>query len=132
MNDTEAHDVHHGLSAAVQLIDVAAKQPGGLPPEAPLAGGARDRIVQVARRLDHERRHKGAVANPNYADDGEVERVPVAALRAFLDNERAERVRCLPGRYPGGWTATLDRLAALVDGHERGGVPGESAGGAGR
>lgn len=62
LTEQEAHDVHHALGGIVNLIDAVADE---IPADAPLAGGARDRLVQVARRLDHERRHKGAVPNPN-------------------------------------------------------------------
>jgi hypothetical protein len=61
MSDPEAHDVHHALSTTVELID----QVGHVPANAPLAGAARNRLVVVAQRLDHERRHRGAVPNPN-------------------------------------------------------------------
>jgi hypothetical protein len=63
----EAHDVHHALATAVQLIDAVVAEHGHVPPDAPLAAAARDRLVVVARRLDHERRHRGAVPNPNGA-----------------------------------------------------------------
>lgn len=63
LTDQEAHDVHHALSATVQLIDTV-EADGGMPRSAPLYG-ARSRLVQVARRLDHERRHHGAMPNPN-------------------------------------------------------------------
>jgi hypothetical protein len=55
----EAHDVHHALSTTVQLIDAVTAEQGAVPPDAPLAGGARKRLLEVARRLDHERRHHG-------------------------------------------------------------------------
>lgn len=55
----EAEDVHNALSVAVQLMDEV-----DVPMHAPLYG-ARPRLVAVARRLDHERRHRGAVPNPN-------------------------------------------------------------------
>lgn len=65
LTDQEAHDVHHALSVAVQLIDEVDRDPhAGMPPSAPLYG-ALPRLVTVARRLDHERRHHGAVHNPN-------------------------------------------------------------------
>ncbi len=64
MNDIEAHDVHCALAITVQLLQQIGAQPGGdLTPE------SEDRIATVARRLDHERRHKGAIANPNHAKE---------------------------------------------------------------
>lgn len=60
LTDQEAHDVHHALSTTIQLIDMA-----NPPDHAPLNKTSRPRLVQVARRLDHERRHKGAIPNPN-------------------------------------------------------------------
>lgn len=78
MDDQEAHDVHHALSMTIKIIDVAAREPGGIPPDAPLAGAARGRLVIVAQRLDHERRHRGAVPNPNRA-------VHEAAIRTATD-----------------------------------------------
>lgn len=63
LSDQEAHDVHHALSTVIDLmdqVDVAATAP---------LHGARPRLVTVAKRLDHERRHHGAVPNPNRSDD---------------------------------------------------------------
>lgn len=60
MDEQEAHDLHHAISTVVDLID----QVGDIPSDAPLYG-ARPRLVLLARRLDHERRHKGALPNPN-------------------------------------------------------------------
>ena len=95
MDDSEAHDVHHALSTAVTLIDFAAQEPGGIPPDAPLAGEARSRLVTVARRLDHERRHHGAVRNPN-----------VSARRRILATIATE----CPGQDVAGVTVIDDAL----------------------
>lgn len=65
MSDQEALEVHHALSVAVQLIEQVHAMPGGIPRDAALQFDARDRLVKVARRLDHERRHKGRVPNPH-------------------------------------------------------------------
>lgn len=59
MTPQEAENVHSALSVAIQLMDEV-----DVPMHAPLYG-ARPRLVTVARRLDHERRHRGAVPNPN-------------------------------------------------------------------
>jgi hypothetical protein len=64
LSDREAHDVHQALSVVISLID----EVGTIPEDAPLHG-ARPRLVTVARRLDHERRHHGAVPNPNVPSD---------------------------------------------------------------
>lgn len=61
MTDREAETVHHALGAVVQLLDEVGDT---VPPHAPLYG-ARESLVLVARRLDHERRHRGALPNPN-------------------------------------------------------------------
>lgn len=60
LTDQEADDLHHAISTVVGLMD----QVGDIPKSAPLYG-ARPRLVTVARRLDHERNHHGAVPNPN-------------------------------------------------------------------
>ena len=60
LTDREAEDVHHALATTVSLMD----QVDSIPPEAPLHG-RRSSLVAVARRLDHERRHRGALPNPN-------------------------------------------------------------------
>lgn len=60
LSEQEAHDVHHALSMAVDLM----RQVGAIPADAPLYG-AENRLLLVARRLSHERTHKGAVANPH-------------------------------------------------------------------
>lgn len=60
MTDDEARDVHHALGVVIQLLDEIET-----PPDAPLPNAARPGLIQVARRLDHERRHHGAVPNPN-------------------------------------------------------------------
>jgi hypothetical protein len=70
LTEQEAHDVHHALSTTVDLIDAVTAEQGSLAPDAPLAGEARDRLVLIARRLDHERRHRGAVPNPNWVVPG--------------------------------------------------------------
>lgn len=54
LTDNEALLVHHALSTTAQLIDFADP-----PDHAPLNKAARPQIVEVARRLDHERRHEG-------------------------------------------------------------------------
>lgn len=64
LDDQEAHDLHHALSVVVQVMDYAIAS-NGIPADAPLQPEARERLIVVARRLDHERRHKGAVPNPN-------------------------------------------------------------------
>ena len=63
LDDQEAHDLHHALATTISLMD----QVGAIPKEAPLYG-ARPRLVRIARRLDHEARHKGAFANPHDVD----------------------------------------------------------------
>lgn len=46
--------LHYAASLAVQLYDAVEAEPGNsVPPHAPLYG-KRDRLVQLARRLDHE------------------------------------------------------------------------------
>lgn len=63
LDDTEAHDVHHALGIAAQLLRQVGAQPG-----APLTAESEPRLLRVARRLDHERRHHGAVPNPHEAE----------------------------------------------------------------
>jgi hypothetical protein len=65
MDDREALEVHRALSMAVQLIEQVHAMPGGIPRDAALQFDARDRLVTVARRLDHERHHHGCVPNPH-------------------------------------------------------------------
>jgi hypothetical protein len=60
MTDEEAHDVHHSLSVVVTLLENVEPGEG-----AALTKDAIPRLTLVARRLDHERRHHGAVPNPN-------------------------------------------------------------------
>jgi len=64
MTDQEAHDLHHALATVVVLLD----QVGSIPKDAALYG-ARPRLLTMAKRLDHERRHHGAVPNPNGVSD---------------------------------------------------------------
>jgi hypothetical protein len=54
LTEDEALLVHHALSTTIQLIDVADP-----PDHAPLNTAAGPKLVEVARRLDHERRHAG-------------------------------------------------------------------------
>jgi hypothetical protein len=56
----EARDVHHALSIVVRLLGQVDPGPG-----AALTKAAIPRLELVARRLDHERHHHGAVPNPN-------------------------------------------------------------------
>jgi hypothetical protein len=60
LSEREARDVHLALSTTVQLMD----QVDSIPPDAPLYG-RRSSLVTVAKRLDHEQRHRGTVPNPN-------------------------------------------------------------------
>ncbi len=65
MDNQEAHDLHHAISVTVQLLQQAGVQPG-----APLTPESEERLVAVARRLDHERRWHGAVPNPHAVRKG--------------------------------------------------------------
>lgn len=49
--------LHQGVSLAIELYDGVEKE-GGVPPHAPLYG-KRDRLVELARRLDHEANSRG-------------------------------------------------------------------------
>lgn len=60
MSGQEAHDLHHAISMAVLLLQQVGARPG-----APLTTESEGRLTILARRLDHERRHHGAVPNPN-------------------------------------------------------------------
>lgn len=60
LNEDEAHDVHHALAVTIDLLEQVTPGPG-----AALTKESRDGLVLVAKRLDHERRHKGRVPNPN-------------------------------------------------------------------
>lgn len=60
LDDDEARITHHALAVATELLDVVDPPPGAL-----LRRADRDALITVARRLDHERRHRGAVPNPN-------------------------------------------------------------------
>lgn len=60
LGEGEAHDVHHALSVTVQLLQQVTPGEG-----AALTKEAIPRLSLVAQRLDHERRHRGAVPNPN-------------------------------------------------------------------
>lgn len=54
MDPAEARALWHAACTTVQLIDAVEAEPGNsIPPHAPLYG-QRDRLVAVARRLDHE------------------------------------------------------------------------------
>lgn len=55
MDATEAHDVHHAIAIAVQLLEQVGAQPGGA-----LTAESEERLARVARRLDHERHHATA------------------------------------------------------------------------
>lgn len=54
LDDVEAEDVHSALAVVVSLLE--AVEPG---PGATLTRESLPRLQQVARRLDHERRHRG-------------------------------------------------------------------------
>lgn len=56
MDPTEARALWHAACTTVELMD----QVGEIPSHAPLYG-QRDRLVGVARRLDHEINHTGVV-----------------------------------------------------------------------
>ena len=58
MDPIEARALWHAACTTLQLID----QVSDIPREAPLYG-QRDRLVQVARRLDHEINHAGVGAH---------------------------------------------------------------------
>lgn len=64
LTDDEAFAVHHAISTTLQLMDQVEAQDGSINPDAPLYGH-RDNLVRAAKRLGHERRHHGAVPNPN-------------------------------------------------------------------
>lgn len=48
--------LHHAASIAVTVYD-AVEEESGVPPDAPLYG-KRDRLLELARRLDHEANHR--------------------------------------------------------------------------
>jgi hypothetical protein len=48
--------LHHAVSMAVTLYD-AVEEEGGVPSNAPLYG-KRDRLIELARRIDHEANHR--------------------------------------------------------------------------
>jgi hypothetical protein len=51
--DAEARPVWHALATVVELMDAVEAEPGNaIPPHAPLYG-QRDRLVDLAQRLDH-------------------------------------------------------------------------------
>ena len=60
LTDDEARKVHAALSVTHEILDQVTPGEG-----AQLVKADREDLALVARRLDHERRHKGAVANPN-------------------------------------------------------------------
>lgn len=60
LDEQEAAEVHHALGVVVQLL--AEVEPGQ---GAALTQAAGPRLLRVARRLSHERRHRGAIPNPN-------------------------------------------------------------------
>lgn len=62
LTEDEAVTVHHSLATTVELMDQVGDR--NIPDHAPLKGRRADLVI-VAKRLDHERRHKGAVPNPN-------------------------------------------------------------------
>jgi hypothetical protein len=81
LSDDEARAVHHALSTTVQLMDMV----GDVPDSAPLHG-KRDSLIAVARRLDHECNHHGAVPNP-HESDGITISLSDLALVLYLDVE---------------------------------------------
>lgn len=60
LTELEAHDLHHAIAVVVQLLEQVTPPSG-----APLQPASAERLLAVARRLDHERRHRGRVPNPN-------------------------------------------------------------------
>jgi hypothetical protein len=84
LDDLEALAVHHALSPAVTLIDQV-EADSGVPKHAPLSG-ARPRLVKVAQRLDHERRYRGAVPNPNGPPGELAEQSAILRASAAIQN----------------------------------------------
>lgn len=62
LSDSEARDVHHALGVVVELLQQVEPGPGAV-----LTKASIEPLLVVARRLAHERRHHGAVPNPNVA-----------------------------------------------------------------
>ena len=59
MDSTEARVLWHAASTTVELMDAVASEPGNsIPPHAPLYG-QRERLLGLARCLDHETNQAG-------------------------------------------------------------------------
>lgn len=96
MDTVEARALWHAAGMAVGLMD----ELGEIPPEAPLHG-QRDRLADVARRLDHQINHAGAQAPSEAArmlaefhahPNALVEGTNTQALRLALHNEEHEEL----------------------------------------
>ncbi len=85
MESDEARAVHHALKTTISLMD----QVGAIPPEAPLYGW-RDRLADLARRLDHEINDAERAARLAPWVRGEVDRSP---LPEFNPPEPSDRSR---------------------------------------